>query len=353
MSQSTYRAHIEGSDISFDVKNNETLVRAAARQGISFPSLCNVGECGSCRCRLRSGRIKLKKDISHHVPLPLLKRGDILGCQSQIQSDVVLNVPTLSPAATSDGAPIQTSARIASQVMLNDDTVELTLALDNPVTYRPGQYGHLTLPGVPALATDPRSYSFASGDLNRAPNTVQFHIRHVPGGAFTGWLFEKDRCDEEIEFSGPFGDFGWHEQTQKPLFIAGGSGFAPIHALLDQCLETAKPLDAVLMYGARTRPDIYCLTQVAQLQKRWPGNLTFFPVLSEEPETSDWPGERGYLHEYLGSPAINAPGRTAYMCGPPPMIDACLEALADVIAPENIHYDKFLNRSHMTDTATD
>jgi len=352
MGRENFRVAIEDSDISFDVKNNETVVRAAARQGIVFPSLCNVGECGSCRCKLREGRIKLKKDISHHVPPHRLEAGDILGCQSLIQSDVILNVPTLSASAMAESEPIKTSARVVSAKPLNHDIIELTLELDNSLTYRPGQYAHLTVPNVAALAAAPRSYSFASGINNRAETLVQFHIRKVETGAFTEWLFGADRVDEKIEVNGPFGDFGWQDETTKPLFIAGGSGFSPVKALLEQCIEAGRAVDAVLIYGARTYKDVYCLAQVGALQKCWPGTLTFLPVLSNEPKDSDWPGAHGFVHEILSVASVNASERTAYMCGPPPMIDACLEALSGTIEPENIHYDKFLNRSHMDDLAT-
>ncbi|MBV1933439.1 MAG: oxidoreductase, partial [Parvibaculaceae bacterium] len=100
-------------------------------------------------------------------------------------------------------------------------------------------------------------------------------------------------------------------------------------------------------YGARTRKDVYCLSRVGELQKIWPGSLTFIPVLSQEPEGSDWPGARGFVHDILSAPVVNASERTAYMCGPPLMIDACLDVLSPLITPEKIHYDKFLDRSHM------
>ncbi|MBV1885978.1 MAG: 2Fe-2S iron-sulfur cluster binding domain-containing protein, partial [Parvibaculaceae bacterium] len=312
MSQSAYKVAIEGSDIGFDVKPNETIVKAAARHGIAFPSLCNVGECGSCRCTLRTGRIKLKKDISHHVAPHQLKQGHMLGCQSVAQSDVVLNVPTLSPSLDQTSDPVQTDGFITSLRQLNDDIVELSVELERPVTYRAGQYAHLTLPGVEGLESVPRSYSFVSGQTNRDPHRVTFHIRKVPGGAFTTWLFDEDRCGTKCSFSGPFGDFGWQVGKQKPLFIAGGSGFSPIHALLETCIENDEPLDAVLIYGARTRKDIYCLSRVGELQKRWPGSLTFIPVLSQESDESDWPGARGFVHDILTASVINVSDRTAY-----------------------------------------
>ncbi|MBV1886932.1 MAG: 2Fe-2S iron-sulfur cluster binding domain-containing protein, partial [Parvibaculaceae bacterium] len=195
MSQSAYKVEIEGSDVEFQVKPNETIVKAAARQGISFPSLCNVGECGSCRCTLKTGRIKLKKDVSHHIAPHQLKMGHMLGCQSLAQSDVVLNVPTLSPSQDLSSGPVQSAGIIKSIQPLNDDILELTIELEKPVNYRAGQYAHLTLPHVQGLDAVPRSYSFASGQGSRAPHRVTFHIRKVPGGAFTCLLYTSDAAD--------------------------------------------------------------------------------------------------------------------------------------------------------------
>ena len=347
-SKGQYDVTIEGSDIRFSVKKGETVLKAAARHKIAFPSLCNVGECGSCRCSLRKGQVKLKRDVSHHISDEQLAKGHILACQSVLQSSVELHVPTLSPANSDDPEEAQKiAAQIASVVPLNSDIVELTLTLERPLTYHAGQFSLLFVPSHPVLCEEPRSYSLARGASTENVDTVQFHVRKVPGGVFTEWLFNEDRTGEQLILEGPFGSFAWSEPETKVLFIAGGSGYAPVQALLEACRDTGS-IDATVVYGARTQADIYCAASVQVIQENWQGSLRFVPVLSQEPDDSDWAGLRGFVHEHLQDVVEDLSGHSAYMCGPPPMIDACLGVLGEHIEPENIHYDKFLDRSHIS-----
>ena len=130
-----HKVTVEGTDISFAVKKGETVLKAAARNRIAFPSLCNVGECSSCRYSLRKGQVKLKRDASHHISDEQLAKGDILACQSVLHSSINLHVPTLSPANSEDPEEAQKKeARITSVVPLNSDIVELTLTLERPLT---------------------------------------------------------------------------------------------------------------------------------------------------------------------------------------------------------------------------
>ena len=346
-----HKVTVEGTDISFAVKKGETVLKAAARNKIAFPSLCNVGECGSCRCSLRKGQVKLKRDVSHHISDEQLAKGDILACQSVLQSSIELHVPTLSPANSDDPEEAQKiEARISSVVPLNSDIVELTLTLEQPLTYHAGQFSLLFVPSHPVLSTEPRSYSLARGTSTENADTVQFHVRKVPGGVFTEWLFSEDRTGKQVILEGPFGSFAWSEpenKASKVLFIAGGSGYSPIQALLEARRDTAS-IDATVVYGARTQADIYCAASIEAIQGAWQGSLRFVPILSQEPEDSDWTGLRGYVNEHLQGVVEDLPGHSAYMCGPPPMIDACLGVLGEHIEPKNIHYDKFLDRSHIS-----
>jgi len=352
-SKGQYEVTIEDSDIRFSVKKGETVLKAAARHKIAFPSLCNVGECGSCRCTLRKGQVKLKRDVSHHISDEELAKGDILACQSVLQSSVELHVPTISPANSNDPEEAQKmAAHITSVVPLNSDIVELTLSLEQPITYHAGQFSLLFVPFHPVLSEQPRSYSLARGASTDGVSTVQFHVRKVPEGIFTGWLFEKDRTGEQLILEGPFGSFAWSEPETKVLFIAGGSGYAPIQALLEACSDTGS-INSTVVYGARTQADIYCAESIEVIKKDWQGSLNFVPVLSQEPQDSDWTGLRGFVHEHLQNVVEDLPGHSAYMCGPPPMIDACLEILGGSIEAKNIHYDKFLDRSHIAEQEND
>lgn len=348
MASRQHSVRIEGTDISFSVKKGETILRAASRQKVAFPSLCNVGECGSCRCSLQKGQVKLKIDVSRHISDEQLAKGDILACQSTVLSSIDLHVPTLSPANSNNPEEAENiAARISSSVLLSSDIVELTLALERPLTYHAGQFALLYVPSHPVLGSEPRSYSFAGGESTTDAETVRFHIRKVPGGNFTDWLFSEDRSGEKLLLEGPFGSFGWSAPKSKVLLIAGGSGYAPINALLEACRDMGR-VDATVVYGARAQTDVYCTAHIEAIKTWWKGDLRFVPILSEEPEHSDWTGLRGFVHEHLDGVVQKLAEHSLYMCGPPPMIDACLGVVGERIEPRDIHYDKFLDRSHIS-----
>jgi len=132
------------------------------------------------------------------------------------------------------------------------------------------------------------------------------------------------------------------------LCIAGGSGMAPIMALLEQISSKGMNRQVTYMYGARTQSDLYCLDEMKQIKDLGNGNFNFIPVLSREPEDSDWDGLRGQCIDVLMPQSIDLQNSHAYLCGPPGMIDGAIEYLTRAgVASENIFYDKFLDASNM------
>jgi NAD(P)H-flavin reductase/ferredoxin len=343
-----FQLAIEGTELQTPLKSGETLLKAGLRGGAKVPHLCMVGECGSCRCRLLRGKVRLKKDISHHVDHEALRGGFLLACQSEALSDVLLAVPGLSPNI--QGSALVTSyGRIKSAVALTHDIRHLVLELDTPISYRAGQYAQLSIPGHNVLANEPRCYSFCGARLKQPQTEVEFHVRLVPGGQFTEWLFAEDRVDELVELTGPLGDFAVHEAQRPMVVIAGGSGLAPIKAILEDLGSKERAPDVTFFFAARTQHDLYCLTEIARLQTAWPGRgrMIFEPVLSNEPDDSGWRGLTGYCGEHISSFCSPADS-SFYLCGPPPMIDSILHQLDGAVDPAHVHYDRFIDRSSLT-----
>jgi len=346
-SPNIFQLAIDGTELQTSMKSGETLLKAGLRGGAKVPHLCMVGECGSCRCRLLRGEVRLKKDISHHVDHDALRGGFLLACQSEALSDVLLVVPGLSPSI--EGSVLVTSyGRIKSVVPLTHDILHLVLELDAPISYTAGQYAQLSIPGHPVLDKEPRCYSFCTAPQNQPQIEVEFHVRLVPGGQFTEWLFAEDRVDELIELTGPLGNFAIHEAKRPMVVIAGGSGLAPIKAMLESLGSRESAPDVTFFFAARTRHDLYCLTEITRLQAAWPGRgrMLFEPVLSNEPDDSGWRGLTGYCGEHLSSFCSPADS-SFYLCGPPPMIDSILRQLDGVVDPAHVHYDRFIDRSNM------
>ncbi|MFC4704001.1 2Fe-2S iron-sulfur cluster-binding protein [Paraburkholderia caffeinitolerans] len=327
------------------------MLKAAVRQGIRIPHLCMTGECGSCRCRLVRGTVRLKRDISSHVDAAALHKGDLLACQSEAQSDILLAVPGLSRGEDS-GAPITTDCRIKSVTPLNHDIRLLTLELDKTITYRAGQYGQICIPEHPSLESAPRCYSFSSAPQDHPQTEVQFHVRRVPGGQFTEWLFAGDRAGHPLTMTGPLGDFGFRDDGRAVVCVAGGSGLAPIKAMLEQMSGLERAPDTTLFFAVRSQRDLYCMDELERLQSHWPapGRLLVLPVLSSEAADSGWQGLRGFCTEHLER-FCSLADTSFYLCGPPPMVDATLEKLQGHTPAHCIHYDRFFDRSHFSEAA--
>ncbi|HBC55964.1 MAG TPA: oxidoreductase [Gammaproteobacteria bacterium] len=332
-----------GSPKTIEVKPKESILQAALAAGIPFPHSCRVGSCLSCRCKLVEGDVKQLTDTSYVLSEEELREGYILACQAQPRSAVVVEVSELED----DMEMVQEKVidgTIAKTEALTHDIIAVTIQLEQPMQYTAGQYADVSVPGV---IEEARSYSFAEPPLPGGNSQVTFHIRHVPGGVLTDWIHAEDRIGTAVKVDGPLGTFHLKASRKPMLCIAGGSGMAPLKAILEHAATQNCTREVVYLYGARTQKDVYCEKEMTAIRNRWSGKFEFIPVLSEEPEDSDWQGPRGMVTDFVGQQDFDVAEASAYMCGPPPMIDAAMKVLEDKGMPESeIHYDKFLDKSH-------
>lgn len=336
---STVRAQPSG--LTFAAGPKQTILGAALDAGVAFPHGCRAGGCGTCRCRLVEGDVRELTDKSYVLGAAEIAGGWILACQSVPRSDVVVEVPGLR-ADDAVLPVVETTAVIRALEPRTHDILELVLAVEQPLVWLAGQYADLTAPGVDG----PRSYSFAAAPSLAADRELRFHVRRVPGGAFTAWLHEHARIGDALSVRGPFGDFRLRTSTAPILAMAGGSGLAPVKAMLEQARHDQVARDVTLLVGARTQADLYGMADLENLARRWLTRFRIVPVLSEEPAASGWTGRRGLVTSALADIA-DLSAHEAYMCGPPPMIDAAEAALRAAGVPASrIHHDKFLDRSH-------
>ncbi len=329
---------VSSHGLRFPVPSGKTLLEAALENGIGFPHDCKVGTCGSCRYRLEEGKIAELNSSARALSGEDYQAGFRLGCQTLPRSNLSIWLPTLSePVAVAqvfDG-------RIVRVVPLTGDIVELTLHLDRPIGFVPGQYAELSVAAIPGA----RSYSFAAAKNCESTDELSFHIRRVPGGAFTGWLFDDDRLGTSLQVRGPQGEFRLRDGTGPIICIGGGSGLAPLKCLLEHANRAGSTRPVTLLYGARTQADLYCLSEIDEMAGQWGAAFRFLPVLSSEPNDSDWRGARGLVAD-LASQAPELTNSQAYLCGPPPMVDAAEALLLRLgVAGSNIFADRFFDRS--------
>lgn len=315
-----------------EVNSKETLLVSALNQGVAMAHSCRVGGCGTCKCRLVEGKTRSLTDFSYVLSAEELADNYILACQSVPLSDIKVE------AHLTDGlAPKETKGTVAAQQMLTHDICQLTVRLAEPIEYKAGQYTELALASMPSVF---RNFSFAG---QSGQQEVRFLIRRVANGVLTEKITRDTLVGEEVTLRGPHGDF-WLQPGAAPiLMVAGGSGLAPIMAILEEAQTQALNRPVTLLFGARRQHDLYLLEKIEQMASHWPAQFTFIPVLSETGD-ENWQGKRGLVTEHIAS--VLTPDMHAYLCGPPIMVDAASDVLtAQGINPEHIHADRFLTNT--------
>ena len=330
------RVKIEPAGVGFEVQAGRTVLESALAQGIAYPHDCTVGTCGSCRSKLRSGKVEAITPFSYSLSREELDAGYILACQALPRSDLVLEVQI------DEGESFAATAQSAKLVRVKDlthDIKRVTWHVKLPLCWRAGQYVNVRWPG-----SEPRSYSFANAPVAGGQCEVTTFIRHVPGGAFTDALFQGNLHALQITLDGPHGNF-WLRKSNGPILcIAGGSGLAPIISLLEDAANRRIRRDCILLFGARSHRDLYALDEIAAIRNTWTAGFEFWPVLSEEEREGF---RHGLVTEQIAAAIaqLGAPAQS-YLCGPPPMIDAAIPHLTAAGIPiGEIHYDKFTDAS--------
>jgi propane monooxygenase reductase subunit len=180
---------------------------------------------------------------------------------------------------------------------------------------------------------------------------VELMIKLYPGGRFSGLLADENgdgdgggtlAVGDTVELIGPYGVFTLRDSSPRRLvFIGGGAGMAPILSLLRSMVEKESTRPAVYYYGARRETDLFHLDEINQLVEKLP-DFTFVPALSEVDPGDDWDGETGLITEVVERRESDLEEVDAYLCGPPPMVDAAIAMLEGAGTPEShIYYDKF------------
>ncbi|MES9860916.1 MAG: 2Fe-2S iron-sulfur cluster binding domain-containing protein [Candidatus Thiodiazotropha sp. LLP2] len=349
-SKKEFQATVQPTGEVFQINPGDNLLKAGLSAGISWPHDCRVGSCGSCKCRLVEGKVKELSDFAYVLDGDELSNGMILACQAQLKSDVIVEVDLVEDENV-EGGVNTTDGTISAIQMLTHDIMEVKVSIDQPLRetgghFKAGQYADISFPGI----SNPRSYSFAAAPEDDKRSELTFYIRQVPNGELTGWLFEDDRTGSQVTVSGPYGSF-WLRDGEGPVVcIAGGSGMSSIKAMLEHAAHVGCARDVIYLFGARTQADLYCLDIMKSLESQWNSgkSMRFIPVLSNEAEDSDWQGLRGMVTDHIPGQLDDWSSAQAYLCGPPPMIDAAIETLKQQgLQNSDIHFDKFLDASSM------
>jgi len=325
----------DGKDVT--VEGGRPLLSSLMEEKIFIPSACGGrGSCGLCK-------VKVTSDVGDFLPteLPWLSDEEReenirLSCQLKVKKDISIRIPD----ELFNVREFQTE--VSSIVDLTHDIKQVTLKLEEPakISFKAGQFIQFEVP-VYELTSEPvyRAYSIAS-EPSRS-GEIELEIRLVPNGICTTYVFEHLEAGDRVTINGPYGQFYLRETEAPVIFVAGGSGNAPIRSMLYDMAEKGVSRKTVYIFGARSKRDLFLVEEMKALEEKLP-DFTYIPSLSQPQPEDGWDGETGRVTAVLDRMIDSAADSEAYLCGSPGMIEAVVEVLKGKGMPEEkIYYDKF------------
>ncbi|GIF47640.1 propane monooxygenase reductase subunit [Asanoa ferruginea] len=336
-----HRVRFEPVGIEIEVDEEQTVLRSASEQGLMLMHGCKEGQCAACKSFVLDGDdIELDRYSTFALPDYEKEEGFTLLCRAHVYEDVTIELLNFDEEILRSGLPIQNAvAEVVSIDPVTHDLRHLVLRLIEPadLTFFPGQYVDIAVPGTDAT----RSFSMANTS-SREGGRLEFVIKVYPDGLFSSFLDERLAVGDRLDLTGPFGVFTLREaQGEDIIFVGGGAGLAPILALLRSMAERGIDRRAVFYYGARRRRDLCFEGELKALEEKLP-NFRFVPALSEPEDGDGWDGEVGLITDVVKRHEQNLKRAHAYLCGPPPMVEAAMPLLGQLGVPDkHIYYDKF------------
>ena len=329
------RVAVRPAGREFVVRPGETLLDAGLRQGLALPYECRNGGCGICLCTVVRGTVDPGPYQPSALTPAMRDAGQALMCVARPLDDLVIEV---DPEAAAAATPVVVrEARIESIERLSADVIRLRLGLVGAarIDFAAGQYVNIVLDDGQR-----RAFSFANPPQRN--DHIELHVRLIPGGRFTGWVFGAAKVGDTIRYEGPFGDFTLEDGTQPILFVAGATGFAPIKSIVEDAFARGVERPMWLYWGVRKRADLYALDLAEGWQREHP-RFRVVPVLSEPEPGDDWHGRTGNVHEAMLADFARLEGFEVYVCGSVRMVEAAVPAfLAQGLGEAFCHTDSFL-----------
>jgi CDP-4-dehydro-6-deoxyglucose reductase len=323
-----HKVTVQPSKHEFQVEPGETVLGAALRQGVMLPYGCKNGACGSCKGKILAGVLTEAERA----------QGKALFCQAKPLGELVIECRTIG--AAKDIAVRLLPCRVQKLEKVADDVmiVQLKLPANERLQFLAGQYIDFLLKGG-----ERRSFSMANPP--HADEFIELHIRHVAGGSFTDHVFGKMKERDILRLEGPLGSFFLRDDSPKPIvFVASGTGFAPIKSILESAFRRGVTRPMVLYWGCRRPKDLY-LDHLPQKWAQEHANFRYVPVISEGLPEDAWTGRTGFVHRAVLDDFPELSGHQVYACGVPIMVDS---AKRDFTTLRGLPEDEFYADSFTT-----
>lgn len=335
----SYQVTIEPIGTTIEVEEDQTILDAALRQGVWLPFACGHGTCGTCKVQVTDGFY----DLGDASPFALMdierEENKVLACCCKPESDMVIEADVDEDEDFLGYLIEDYQAKVIAIKDLSPTIKGIRLAIDRPMQFQAGQYINLQLPNIEGT----RAFSIANAPSEEG--IVELHIRQVQGGAATTYVHEQLSVGDELELSGPYGQFFVRKSDEQDvIFIAGGSGLSSPQSMILDLLDQGDSRTIYLFQGARDITELYNRELFEGLVKQYP-NFRYIPALNAPKQEDNWTGFTGFVHEAVADYFENrCSGHKAYLCGPPPMIDAAISTLMQSrLFERDIHTERFLS----------
>lgn len=333
----TVKISINDGARELSVDGGRPLLATLMAEGIFIPSACGGrGSCGLCKLTVIEGAGEPSTVEAPWITEAERGRQVRLACQVKVKRAMRIRV------AEELFSIREFRTEVLSIRDLTYDIKEVTLKLVDPpeMDLRPGRYIQFVVPAY-ELTPEPvyRAYSVSSPPS--AKGIVELEIRLVPNGICTTYVFRHLKVGDAVTINGPYGDFFLRDSDREAVFVAGGSGMAPIKSMLLDMAEKGSDRKATYFFGARAARDLFLVEEMRALERRLP-NFRFVPALSSPAPNDDWKGETGLITDVLARHYDRMDNHEAYLCGSPGMIDAAIKVFKAKGLPDELtFYDKF------------
>ncbi|MHC4563318.1 MAG: FAD-binding oxidoreductase [Planctomycetota bacterium] len=326
---------VNASERALEVEGGQTLLSGLIESKIFIPSACGGrGSCGHCKITVLDGGGPILPTETPYLSRTEIRSNVRLACQVKIREDLRVMIPE-------DLLNVRMfNATVASTRVMTHDIKEIRFALDEPteISHRPGQYVQVQAPSPEGPVF--RAYSISSAVYET--NAVELVVRLVPGGIGSTYLHNLEE-DDPVIFTGPYGEFHLNEDPDTEIVcVGGGCGMAPMKNIIHTLYDRWPDRKCWLFFGCRTTTDIFYLEQFQQLAAKHPNFRVIYALSDPIEPDQQWDGETGFIHLSVDKHLEPNVTRQAFLCGPPPMIEAVTRVLHEKgLAPDDIFYDEF------------
>lgn len=284
---------------TYSLLPDETVLDGLLRQGVAIPHACRGGVCLSCMMRADRGSVPAQaqrglKDTQR-------EQGYFLACQCRPEENISI---------CKTGSTV--TVTITAKDRLNEQVARVCLRSETSFDYRAGQFAHLRRDD--GLS---RPYSLAS--VPGLDRWMELHVRLVPNGMMSQWLFHRASVGDRLQLHGPSGNcFYLSENNEQPLLLAGtGTGLAPLYGIVRDALKQGHRGEVRLFHGVVRRCELYLIDELRRLASRYE-NFSYTPCVLQGEPVED--GASGNLIDHVLRTADKFTGWKIYLCGNPDLV---------------------------------